>query len=241
MRIVIGAPVALRAWALPTWFERLARQTRQPDGFAFIHSGVAHDETWTTIQHEAALRGFRPVALRHHPAAPHARHDNARFKTLATVRNLLLETVRKMGADALLSLDTDVMLDDPRTIDRLEDLLEQGWDTASAITWLHPVGKGSWAFNAGMLGLGQGETQSWYRPDREIAESGETVQIQVPMAVTLLGPRALQCRYRNHESGEDIGYAQDLHAHGLRCAWDTGLEATHVWSEQDLPAYLEAT
>jgi hypothetical protein len=55
------------------------------------------------------------------------------------------------------------------------------------------------------------------------------------MAAIAMNRRVLEhCRYRWHESGEDLGFAQDLDRIGARCAWDTGLKARHLertWDE----------
>ena len=136
MRLIVGAPVANRAWSLPRYFECLAAQTRRPDGFAFIHSGRPGDATWRTIVTETSRHGFDALDLWHNPAPPHQRHDDKRFATLATLRNELLEVVRdSIQADLFLSLDTDILLEDPRTIEQLEALiLAERCDVAQPVT-----------------------------------------------------------------------------------------------------------
>jgi hypothetical protein len=64
-----------------------------------------------------------------------------------------------------------------------------------------------------------------------------SIPIGVPMAAIAMNRRVLRdCRYRWHESGEDLGFAQDLDRIGARCAWDTGLKARHLWDETHLEA-----
>jgi hypothetical protein len=234
--LIVGAPVALRAWALPKWFEHLAAQTRRPDGFAFVHSGRPNDETWLACQAGAAKLRL-PSGILPHGSVPHTRTDNERFRTLATLRNHLIELTCKMGGDLLLSLDTDVMLEDEHTIERLEQLVYAGNDTASPVLYLHPLAH-QWAYNAGwwVPGGAPGDPQrAWARPNPDQIPWGDTVQVDVPMAATLMTRRVLQtCRYVWHESGEDLGFAQDLDRCHCRCAWDTALKARHVWSEDDL-------
>lgn len=251
MRLIVGCPIAHRAWALPRWFECLSGQTRRPDGFAFVHSGEAHDETWRMVR-SAALR-FGPVVIQHDPRPAHPRHDNQRFATLGVLRNRLLGLAREnLNADLFLSLDSDVMLENPRTIEHLEHLVtEQRFDIASPATFMHPSASNAdienppycWAYNAGWWAPGGalGDPQRpWHRPPPDVIAWGEAIQIQVPMAVWLGNRRALECRYRRHESGEDLGFAQDIDARGLRVIWDTSLRARHIWCEQDMHAEAAA-
>lgn len=245
MRLIVGCPVATRAWALPTWFQCLDWQTIRPDGFVFVHSGRRGDDTWTTIRRECASRGFS-LRLIHDPAPPHPRHDNERFRTLADVRNRMLDLVEADGADLFLSLDSDVMLEDPRIIEHLIELVAaHGFDIASPLVFLHPLASTlpddesarCWAYNAGWWAPGgtlDDPRRPWRRPPPEGIPWGEAVQTHIPMAAWLGTRRAIACRYRWHESGEDLGFAQDLDRQHLRVVWDTSLRARHIWSETDL-------
>lgn len=240
MRLIVGCPVAHRAWALPLWFRCLAAQTRRPDGFAFIHSGHRGDDTWRAIQFEAARHGFPEVAIVHDPRPAHPRHDNARFLTLSDLRNQMFELAREeLQADLLLSLDTDVMLEDPTTIEHLEQVITTGQaELAAPVTWLHPGGEGTWAFNAGWWAPGGATTdprRAWKRLAPDQVAWGEVIPIDVPMAVFLANRRVLEhCRYEWHESGEDLGFAQSIAREQIRCLWDTDLKCRHIWKEQDL-------
>lgn len=248
MRLIVGAPVADRAWSLPRWFECVAGQTRRPDGFAFIHSGRVNDPTWVACQREAARHNFSPVILYHDPAPPHRRHDNERFHTLARLRNRLLRVVRdELAADLFLSLDTDIMLENPETIERLEALVAPPfwYDIASPVAFLHPgaprtwtpAQQPCWAYNAGWLPNPNGPLdprRGFVRPDPTEIPWGDRVAHQVPMAVWLGTRRVLDCRYDWHENGEDVGFAHNLAAINAGCVIDTSLYARHIWADVDL-------
>lgn len=246
-RLIVGCPVANRAWSLPYWFECLAAQTRRPDGFAFVHSGHVGDDTWIALQREAARHGFRNVGIHHDVSPPHPRHDNERYRTLALLRNRMITLAAgALQADLLLSLDTDIMLENPATIETLVGLVEQGYDIATPVTFLHPAASDPdtdaeifWAYNAGWWAPGgrlDDPRRAWLRPAPDSIEWGAQIEIQVPMAVWLGNAAAMRCRYRWHEGGEDLGYAQDVDEHGLRVIWDTSLKCQHVWCETDMHA-----
>jgi hypothetical protein len=247
MRLIVGAPVANRAWSLPRWFECLAGQTRRPDGFVFIHSGIVHDATWIACQTEAARHDFSPVALQHDPTPPHARHDNERFRTLANVRNALLRVARdELDAELFLSLDTDIMLEDPETIERLEALVHAkgpfGYDVASPLVFLHPQAPRTWspaelpcwAYNFGWLADHGPAQQTLVRPPVAEIPWGNRIAHQVPMAAWLGNRKAMECRYDWHLSGEDVGFGLALREAAVACTVDTSLYARNIWCDTDL-------
>lgn len=245
MRLIVGAPVANRAWSVPLWMASLAAQTRRPDGFVFVHSGIPRDDTWQALVNEARRHGFPPPSFLHDPATPHRREDNARFDTLARLRNDLLDLARYEQADMFLSLDTDVMLEDPDTIERLVSLVRAGdCDIAAPVTFLHPLAARHWtpgepvshAYSFAFMNPGQpSHRRPWSRPYPADLPWGELIRMQVPMAAWLGNTRALNCHYGSHESGEDVAFAQSLETAGLECIADTSLYGWHVWSERHLP------
>lgn len=238
--LVCGAPVANRAWALPHWFECLAAQTVRPDRLVFVHSGRVDDDTWQALLVGARRHDFT-IRLLHDPQAPHERTDNARFGTLANLRNTLLTTVQDMGADQFLSLDTDVMLEQPDTIERLQAMVALGFDLASCATFLHPDASNPdvdheifWAYNAGWLPMAG--ARGFIRPLPNEIDWAQVHRIDIPMAIWLGNRHVLGCRYSHHESGEDIAFAHSLRDADLKCVWDPRLRAKHYWQ----PSHLKA-
>ncbi|MGH3415437.1 MAG: hypothetical protein ACRDSS_03120 [Actinocrinis sp.] len=237
--LCLVAPVADRAWALPTWFAYLAEQTVTPDALAFVHSGQVGDPTWRALETGAQTAGLSAPIILHDPARPHARHDNERFRTLARLRNLALDAAASVRADLVLSLDTDVMLSDPQTIERLSDLVADGrCDIAAPVAFLHPGAPPGWhpgqtpcwAYNFGWLADSPAPVRQWLRrPSVDKIDWGAVVDADVPMAAWVAGPRAAACRYEWHESGEDVAFARSLRARGCRFQVDTSLYAWHCW------------
>jgi hypothetical protein len=224
------------------WFECLAQQTLRPDGFVFVHSGTPMDATWQRILTEAHRHGFFTPTILHDPAPPHRREDNARFATLARLRNDLLTLARWQEPDLFLSLDTDIMLEDPHTVERLAALIRDDvCDIASPLTFLHPNGPRHWtpqdsvcwAYNFGFIPPG-GATMQRPTPS-EIDVWGKLVRHQIPMGCWLGNSKALACKYAWHENGEDVGFALALRDAGVECLADTSLYAWHCWSERHLP------
>ncbi len=113
----MGAPVAQRAWAIPHWLECIAAQTMQPDAFVFVVS-PSTDGTDDALQ-EAA--GIGRVHVVHSDVSYRPRQHRLGSGWVAEFvhwRNLLLERVRELQPTVFVSLDTDVMLEDRRTLER---------------------------------------------------------------------------------------------------------------------------
>ena len=240
MNLVLGCPVANREWVLPRWFDAIARQTVRPQRLTFVHSGERGDATWRALLDGAKLLNV-PVQLTHVDRPPHPRTDNARFETLADLRNLLLELAiddgyaRSVRCDVFMSLDSDVILTDPTTIERLVGQIN-GYDLVAPRFSLHPNTVDGWALNAGFWNpdstRADAGTRRWYRPSPDQAEP---VRIDIPMAAWVAKRWVIQsCRYRWHESGEDLGFAQDLEEYGVHCVWMPEIRAHHVWNERAL-------
>lgn len=242
MRIAVGAPVADRAEILPRWFECLRAQTIQPDDYIFIHSGD-RDETYRILVENGArvTRTALPYYSRNErnldPADPHrARH-------LARLRNQGRREFLLTDADVFFSLDTDILLEDPTVIERLLALLEDGWDTASPLLYLHPLGERSECYNAGWwktrdpAGHGNFDFgRAWERATKnQVLSYRSPLKIDIPMAAVMMKRHALaMCRYQAHELGEDMGFAQQLEKHGMRCAWATDILVRHVMDPKAL-------
>lgn len=255
MKLAVAAPVFNRAWALPTWYECLAAQTRRPDDILFVHGGARGDETWEAIDAGAASTRLRTHRL-HDDGPTHPRQDNERFHTLARLRNHMLAGCAVFcDADIVLSLDTDIMLEDPTTIERLlaalvGELGQHTPDVVSCLTHFHP--DMGWTCNAGYLGndshhpreaLEAGRPEDlahwqWRRAeiDPQFAQGG-VQPIDIPMGIVMMSRRAYreqQVRYMWHEAGEDIGYGVNLKLADLTAGWIPSLKARHVWDPSKL-------
>jgi hypothetical protein len=247
MSVIVAAPVAEREWAIPHWYQHLAEQSVPPDEIVLLHSGQRGDATWHAIDLAARDTGIVTHRL-HDPAPPHPRHDNARFKTLARLRNMMLAWATiATDHDYLFSLDTDILLTNPHTIDRLQRTASI-YGCSSPLVYLHP--DMPWTVNAGMfpkspfdyLGELTPEILSkwpWTRAEpTPAALAGDAAQvIDIPMAATMMVRDVYDnVRYGEHESGEDISFALKLalQGRGAQAAWVPSIEAKHLWDSTRL-------
>jgi hypothetical protein len=258
--------VANREWALPSWFENLAKQTRKPYMGLMIHGGKRFDATWQAIEDGAHDSGIQTIRI-HEGSPPHDRNcppdengrrepDQARYFTLARLRNQMLAAATIMtDATHVLSLDSDIMLEDPSTIEYLLEApaMIEGLpgcpDVVAPLTHFHP--NADWTCNAGLLGnrdhhpreaieAGRPEDLGYWpwkraEPDPEIVELGAIQEIDIPMGAILMPRRVFSTvRYRWHQSGEDIGFGINLKLAGFTAGWIPHLYARHCWDRYAL-------
>lgn len=229
MTLILGAPVADRAWALPRWLDCIASQTIQPDRLVFIHSDTG-DGTREILGAEKRW----PVTVIDTPQ-PFVRRE-LRLKDrvgttsmLADLRNRLLIAALDHEVETLFSLDTDVFLTDPGTIKKLLGELVHA-PLAAPYVNLSPHGPcanaAQWRQPTSRL---PAPTQRWDRCERDETTPGR-VLVDIPMAAVMMRREVvISCAYRYHEAGEDMGFAQDLDRRGeFKTAWLTGWECPHV-------------
>jgi hypothetical protein len=224
--LTCGCPVAERAWVIPDYFAAIARQTVRPDAFVFVVSNSPRDDTARALR-RGGLELEIPTQIIHDDSKPHIRQDGSRFVTLARLRNALLDEV---DSDVFMSLDSDVLLGPDDTIERLLGHLDN-CDLIAPRCSLHPDSD-SHAVNAGLwIESGDEINRRWARA----SVVGGVSEIDIPMAAWMARTKAIApCRYRFHESGEDLGFAQDLDKHHVDCLWDDTIRAVHVWGPESL-------
>jgi hypothetical protein len=239
VKVIVGAPVADRAWALPHWFGCLYRQTRPPDEFVFVVNDAPDEGKTRRLLHELGPDVPQlSYGIDRTPFVPREKRASLPaedvYRGFAYRRNQLRRLVLRREPDVFLSLDTDIMLENPRTIERLLAMLDDA-PVAAPLLFLHPLGPASECFNAGFWQGGDpgSPERAWRRAVPE--EAHGTIPIDIPMAAVAMRREVLyRCEYRWHECGEDMGFAQDLDQHGFDCLWDTDLECRHVMNPEAL-------
>lgn len=248
MKLVVGAPVCDRDWALPRWFECLQAQTRPPDEYVFVVNELPGLHTRRLLHELCPFDVPRlSYAIDRTPYIPrddrqHHLPENV-YGDFAWRRNKLLDMALKRDPDVFFSLDSDIMLDDPTTIERLLRLLTAAKaltagspDVVAASTFLHPTGRAGECYNAAWWAGGDegSPERAWRRATADDAAEGVQL-IDIPMAAVMMTRRVAEtCRYRWHAQGEDLGFAQDLDRLDYRCVWDPNLETRHVMSPEAL-------
>jgi hypothetical protein len=246
--LAVGCPLGNdREKTLGHWLAALEAQTVQPDYARFVVSRGFSPDTGALLRAHFQDCRIRVAGGTLFGAPFYSRterngdqKDPCRAGHFTRLRNCLRSQFLQTDADVFLSLDSDVLLEDPRTIERLLKTLDAGWDITAPRLSLHPsldtvYNAGFWLADAAPDDP-QAFRRIWQRADENVVRAYKSpVRIDVPMACYAIRRHAMgMCAYKAHESGEDLGFADSLARYKMRVAWLTDLPARHVWS----PDYL---
>lgn len=245
--VLIGCPIYDRAWVLPTWIEFIENQVYPKDKIGFIFElgpddDSTHDLLWEWQNNSPYYKTFDAqiyMRMKHETHLDGTRMwSSEKYYNMVTLRNNLLEraTAQSDQFDYYFSLDSDILLEDPLTLSKLINKLEEDpeknvisplmymtpFDTnfPSAMTWADKPGK---------------------RAIRNLHSYnvGETFQADIVMAAVLMQRQVYtKARYQWHRQGEDLGFATVLNELNFKsfAAWD--IYCPHIMNKQMLKDYI---
>lgn len=241
MRLLIGAPVYKRNWILPYWFDAIEKQNYplQDIGFVFQLS-TGDDETLAYLMewHEKHpdVSTFNILIDEKHNAREHPEGQRIwsgeRYRAMVDYRNNLLDMAIALQPDRYFSLDTDILLADPETINKLVALTEEV-PAAAPLMYMTPD---SFSYPSVMSWSGKPGTKVHRKLKYPI---GETFKADVIMAAKMMSKEVYsQTRYVWHSQGEDIGWSYDCHSKGFDLYSMSGTYCPHIMSRAMLKRYL---
>lgn len=237
-RIIVICPVYKREWILPVWFSCIEDQTFPLNDLGFIFN-IAPDDMGTIEQlidfhkrhPEIEIFDFIETHGKHTDHYEGNRSWNSdRYNFMVLLRNKLLDRVRMIAPERVFSLDTDILLENPETIQTLYDLTEE-LDAVAPLCFMTPDSANfpnimSWAF----------EAKAW-RNSREY-KLGTLFQVDVIMAAVMMSKRVyMSCDYAWHRQGEDLGWSINCTKAGFKLWSASHIYAPHIMSESALANY----
>lgn len=242
--VLISCPVFKREWILPYWFKAIERQNFPLDKLGFIFElGPEDDGThemlsdWSDKHPEfICFEGDIQQTLNHQSHPEGLRYWNeVRYSMMAQMRNNLLDkAIAKQDTFShYFSLDSDILLKDINTINRLLAYSEQYPDAVvSPLAYMTPDSEMypsvmSWRTDA----------PPGYRAQRKVEEYpiGKPFFADVVMAAVLM-PKEIftNVRYHSHRQGEDLGFAAELTEKGYRSLAASDIYVPHVMHQHML-------
>lgn len=207
---------------MPAWFDHVEAACAAIDvrpTYAFVVS--AGDETLPILRDRAPFVALTTVT--EPPYVERQWHRRERIDHMVYLRNTLLQTVRRIGPDVFVSVDSDVLLHPMAIADMVEGLGR--FAAVGGSTFLTPMGDRfpSCGWVLGKDGLRR----------RPIEHRG-VIPVGVIMAVKAMGPAAYAVDYRHSPQGEDIGWSLAAAQAGLKLGWDNRHSSKHVMSPEAL-------
>jgi len=219
MRLVIGCPVAERAWILSNWLQAIEEQNIECE-IVCVYS-TSHDETkqilteWgVTILHDQLPP--RPV----HEIDNHSWGTFSKYEYMALLRNKLLAYCACTDTDYFFSLDSDILLPSHGLKTLLDYLQAHEGVVAPAVNMahFHNTAWNTMSF-ADPYHPGMAERKTKW------PKSG---QVDVVMAAMLLDRKGMEARWCAHTQGEDIGFSIDARYKKIPLWWLGEVRCDHV-------------
>jgi len=235
MKLVIGCPIYKRSWILDHWIRCIYKQSIDISNIGFVFETSPNDdetntklETWK--KYEKRIPFF---SIKQRDDRPHFQHvDNGRqwtiskYANMVSLRNSILETVREQDPDYYFSLDSDILIENPNTLELLIAHIKQGADAVNPLMYMTPVGDKYPSVMSWVEGV---DGKAMRLNDYPI---GTYFQSDVIMAAKMMSkPIYKNVDYTIHTQGEDVGWSQTCKEKGFKLFCASYIYAPHIMSE----------
>jgi hypothetical protein len=243
MKILIGCPIYKRDWILNHWVNCIKSQSVDPTSLGFIFetspddlSTIAMLKSWK--QQDSTAAHFEIMERKD---IPHYEHDvNSRqwtiskYDNMVNLRNHLLERVREISPDYYFSLDSDILLQHPNTLELLVSHIKEGADAVSPLMFMTPVGD---MYPSVMTWCNDGTNSATRLPRYPV---GSLFQADVIMAAKMMSkPVYENIDYCLHHQGEDVGWSWNCKLAEYKLYSASYIYAPHIMSPIFMNDFIE--
>lgn len=245
--ILIACPVFDRAWILPHWLKAIEKQDFPLENLGFLFElGPDDDEThdilwdWQSKHPEVIVFDAQIYMGQKHESHPGNEGQRiwgpTKYENMVVLRNNLLERATGLSEkfDYYFSLDSDILLFNPQTLNHLIKH-SQGRDVISPLTFMTQYDCSfpsamTWRERPGGLA----------KRDLDLYHRGKIFEADIVMAAVFMQKYVYtKVRYRWHRQGEDLGFAAELHHHNFKSygVWD--IYCPHIMGRTLLNDYIK--
>jgi len=136
-------------WILPHWIKCVLNQSIPFSDIGFIFE-VSPDDKETISSLEAWKKIDKNIPyfnIKIREDIPHFEHESngrqwsiSKYANMVSLRNSLLKTARDLEPDYYFSLDSDILLTNPNTIELLIAHIKDGADAVNPLMFMTPIG-----------------------------------------------------------------------------------------------------
>ena len=239
---MIGTPMYKRGWILPHWIRCLLNQSVSFKDIGFVFE-VSPDDTETIESLKAWKRIDKNIPyfeIKIRDDIPHFEHENngrqwtiSKYLNMVSLRNSLLQTVRNVQPDYYLSLDSDILLTNPNTIELLIAHIKSGADAVNPLMFMTPFG----TMYPSVMNWRTDIPTKAYREEKY--QLGTYFQSDVIMAAKMMNKDVYNnIDYVVHEQGEDVGWSLSCKQQGFKLYSASYIYAPHIMSEVMYKSFL---
>jgi hypothetical protein len=243
MKLIIACPIYKRDWILPYWIKAILKQSLHISNIGFVFevdpkdtSTVESLKVWKKIDKNIPL--FDIVERTDIPHFEH--HNNGRQWTLSkyhnmiNMRNSILSRVRQYQPDYYFSLDSDILIENPNTLELLIAHINEGADAVSPMMYMTPIGKD---FPSVMSWVEKPGEKATRKKDYPL---GSYFQSDIIMAAKMMSKKTyMSVDYEFHQQGEDLGWSKNAALNNLKLFNASYIYAPHIMSPIHLNEYFK--
>lgn len=241
--LIIGCPVYKRDWILPHWFACIQRQTYNLKNIGFVFELGADDKetfdflvNWKKTHPQVSIFDIeiREDIAHHAHEEGTRRWSFSKYENMVSMRNSLLDKVKKIQPDFYYSLDSDILLTNPNTIEFLLSHITSGsTDAINTLMFMTP------------FGVEYPSVMSWHDSTYQKAHRnnqypfGSLFQADVIMAGKMMSKDVYNnSRYKFHTQGEDLGWSADCAEKGFKLSCASYIYTPHIMGKEELKKFL---
>lgn len=243
MKLLIGCPIYKRDWILNHWIKCIRNQSFDLSKIGFIFEVSPNDsatlsilETWK--KYDKTIPYFE-IFTRND--IPHYEHiDNSRqwtlskYENMVNLRNSLLNKVREIDPELYFSLDSDILLENPNTIELLIAHIKEGADAVSPLMFMTPIGD---MYPSVMTWINDGTSKAKRLPRYPL---GTYFKSDVIMAAKMMSKKVYKnIDYSIHRQGEDVGWSWSCKEKGYKLFSASYIYAPHIMSPNFYSNYIQ--
>jgi hypothetical protein len=244
MKLIIGCPIYKRDWIFPIWAAAVERQSLSLADVGFVFVASENDEKTISLLNKwkSANKQIPVFDIVYKDDTPHHEHGaNSRqwtmskYHNMVSLRNTLLDNVRKYEPEYFFSLDSDIIIQNSSTLELLISHIKDGADAVSPLMYMTPF---CTDFPSVMSWLDEPGKKAKRLQNYPI---GTYFKSDIIMAAKMMSKDVYQnVDYVFHSQGEDLGWSGNAIKNGysnLFCA--SYLYAAHIMHPQMLGPYLK--
>jgi hypothetical protein len=244
MKLIIGCPIYKRDWIFPAWAAAIERQSVNISDIGFVFITSSNDEktikcidVWKNIHPEIPLiETISKDDVAHHEHAENSRQwTMSKYHNMISLRNTLLNRVREIQPEYFFSLDSDILLQNPMTIELLVSHIKDGADAVSPLMFMTP------------FDIQFPSVMNWVDKPGDKARRlsqyplGTYFKADIIMAAKMMSKDVYNnVDYIFHSQGEDLGWCANANKKGFNNLYSASyIYAPHIMHPQMLKEYFK--
>jgi hypothetical protein len=242
MKILLGCPIYKREWIIHHWIRDVLTQSVDISNIGFVFEVSPDDTTiievlqiWKNISKEIP---YFNIKVR--DDIPHFEHEEntrkwtiSKYENMVSLRNSLLQTAREVEPDFYFSLDSDILLENPNTLELLIAHIKSGADAVSPLMFMTPIYD---MYPSIMTWRNDGTNKALRQQSYPI---GSYFQTDVIMAAKMMSKNVYQnVDYVVHEQGEDVGWSYECFKKDYKLFSASYIYAPHIMSQNMYARFL---